>query len=141
VRIGRTSPEGVAVLRRRVRPRHDAVVFDLGTNDLSVAMLARSLRAARRAAARRPLVTLTLNGRDSAARNRVLRAFARTRERVALVQWHRVAGGERLLAGDGVHASVSGYARRAAMVRAAVRRMLRPRARARVVRPPRPGGA
>jgi lysophospholipase L1-like esterase len=115
-RVGRTSSSGLAVLRARLRPRHRAVVFDVGTNDWSTAALRSNLWAARRTTAGRPMVVFTINKPGSAPYNATIRAFQRRAYGVWLIDWQGVAGRRHLLAGDGIHASAAGYARRAALV-------------------------
>jgi hypothetical protein len=59
--VGRSSSEGLAVLRSRLRPRHRVVIFDLGTNDLDIAPFRRNPRRARRASRGRQMIVLTMN--------------------------------------------------------------------------------
>jgi hypothetical protein len=61
--IGRPSGVGVDVLRSEIAPEHDAVIFDLGTNDdpATPDALAADLAAARDIAGDRCLVVATLN--------------------------------------------------------------------------------
>jgi lysophospholipase L1-like esterase len=120
-RVGRTSTEGLAVLRARLRPRHRVVVFDLGTNDPTPATLSRNLRAARREAGRRELVLFTINKPGDARFNRAIRKFAARDDNAELIDWHARAGSERLLGGDGIHATPWGYRRRIGLVAACLR--------------------
>jgi lysophospholipase L1-like esterase len=120
-RIGRGSTEGLAVLRSRLRPRHKAVVFDLGTNDGSADLLAHNLRRARRLTGDRRLIVFTLNKPGVQPFNSAIRAFARATENVFLIDWHSTASSRHLLAGDGIHASPSGYTRRAGLVASLIR--------------------
>ena len=115
-RVGRTSSEGLAVLRVRLRPRHRVVIFDLGTNDFSTATLTSNLHRARREAGERPMIVFTLNKPGAGPFNRALRAFAARAPDVELIDWRAQAARERLLGGDGIHASAAGYRRRAALV-------------------------
>jgi hypothetical protein len=127
-RIGRTSTEGLAVLRLRMRRRHSVVVFDLGTNDPAPATLSRNLRTLRGEVGARFIVVLTINKPGAAPFNRVLRNFAARGDNVALLDWHATAARERLLGGDGIHATGAGYVRRAAMVAACLKRERSPAA-------------
>ena len=121
-RIGRGSTEGLQVLRSRLRPRHGVVVFDLGTNDASPELLGRNLRRARTLTGRRQMIVFTLNKPAAGPFNRTIRAFGRSADNVFLVDWHSTATRQHLLAGDGIHASPSGYRRRAALVGSLIRR-------------------
>ena len=114
--IGRSSREGLSVLRTRLRRRHEIVIFDLGTNDSSPVDLMRSLRVARRWTGARLMIVFTLNKPAVGPFNHAVRAFARSAENVILVDWRSTAAREHLLAGDGIHPSPSGYRRRAALV-------------------------
>jgi hypothetical protein len=120
-RVGRTSSEGFSVLRRTMRRDHRVVVFDVGTNDWSAAALSANLRRAHAWVAGRLLVVLTVNKPGAEPLNRVIRAFARARSRVLLIDWNAAARSERLLGGDGIHASGAGYARRAALIASSLR--------------------
>jgi hypothetical protein len=117
-RIGRSSGEGLRVLRSKLRRRHGTVIFDIGTNDADPATLARNLKRARKRAGDRLLVVFTLNKPRVAPLNGVLRDFARSADDVELIAWRAVAGKERLLAGDGIHATAAGYRRRARLISA-----------------------
>jgi lysophospholipase L1-like esterase len=114
--VGRTSAQGLSVLRSGLRRRHQVVIFDLGTNDASPETLARNLRHARGLAADRTLVVFTINKPGAGPFNRAVRSFASNAPHVMLVDWHSTAGRAHLLAADGIHASVSGYSRRAGLV-------------------------
>jgi lysophospholipase L1-like esterase len=120
-RIGRSSTEGLEVLGSRLRPRHKVVVFDLGTNDASAELLGRNLRRARAMTGERLMVVFTLNKPAAGPFNTTIRAFGRSAENVILVDWHSTASSRHLLAGDGIHASPSGYRRRAALVSSVIR--------------------
>jgi hypothetical protein len=111
--VGRTSTEGLSVLRARLRPRHEVVIFDLGTNDWSPQTLAKNLIMARKLAGSRLMLTFTMNKPGAAPFNRVVRAFAHSADGVVLVPWHLLAARKHLLGGDGIHASAWGYWRRA----------------------------
>ncbi len=119
-RRGRPSGEGVAVLRARLRPEHEVVVFDLGTNDSPSQPdgLAANLRAARELAGGRclvvasiqrpPLNGVTVDGLDGAVRD-----FAAETPTAQLADWRAVTAQPGVLAPDGVHATPDGYALRA----------------------------
>jgi hypothetical protein len=120
-RVGRTSAEGVRVLRSRLRRGHRMVVFDLGTNDYSAPELARSLQRARRISGNRPLFVFTINKPGARPFNVALRRFAADARRVSLIDWRSVAAARHLLAADGIHADASGYRRRAGLLARAIR--------------------
>ena len=127
-RSGRPSTEGVRVLRKRLRPNHDVVVFDLGTNDdpSEAATFARNLLTARDLAGDRCLVVATLNrppvgGVSVADMNKALSRLVEASPNAGLVDWKgAVDGNPSLLSRDGVHATPAGYAARARLVAAAV---------------------
>lgn len=131
-RNGRPSPEGVSVLSELLRPEHDAVVFDLGTNDgnAAVAVTAGSLATARELTGDRCLVIATLNrpplaGIPIDGQNAMIRRFAASTPNVALVEWNDAAAGTPgVLQADGVHATSAGYAYRGALFADAVRSCL-----------------
>ena len=120
-RVGRGSTEGFAVLNSRLRRRHKIVVFDLGTNDAYPELLRANLRRARTLTGERLLIVFTLNKPGAGPFNSVIRAFAGSADNVFLVDWRSAAARGHLLAGDGIHASPSGYRRRAALVHALIR--------------------
>jgi lysophospholipase L1-like esterase len=127
-RRGRPSPEGIDVLRARLRPEHDVVVFDLGTNDApsQPETLAASLRAARELAGARclvvasiqrpPLGGVTVDGLDGAVRD-----FVAETPTAELADWRAASSEPGVLASDGIHATPDGYALRARLVENAVR--------------------
>jgi hypothetical protein len=115
-RVGRTSSEGLAVLRSTLRRRHREVIFDLGSNDPDPAALTRNLRRGRRLSGARRMIVFTLNRPGARLFNRAVRAFASSARNVALIDWHTTARREGLLSGDGVHAATHGYRRRAALI-------------------------
>lgn len=131
-RNGRTSPEGVAALRERLRPEHETVVFDLGTNDgpTAVGLTAGTLAAARELAAGRCLVVATLNhppraGTSIDAQNASIRRFVAETPGAALVDWHAAAQSTRgALRPDGVHATSPGYALRGRLFAEAIQSCL-----------------
>jgi GDSL-like Lipase/Acylhydrolase family len=114
--VGRTSSQGLSVLRGGLRRRHRVVIFDLGTNDPTPDALVSNLRRARALAPERTLVVFTINKPGAAPFNRAVRSFAANADDVVLVDWHSAAGRAHLLAGDGIHTSVAGYSRRAGLV-------------------------
>ena len=118
--IGRPSGVGVDVLRSEIAPEHDAVIFDLGTNDdpANPDALAADLAAARGIAGDRCLVVATLNrpplnGVPVDALNRAVTSFASRAPNVAMVDWHAAAADDPGMLIDGVHADADGYALRA----------------------------
>ena len=112
--MGRSSAAGVDVLRERLLPEDDTVVFDLGTNDDpgQPRQLADDLRRARAIVGNRCLVVATINRPDSKPLNNVIRSFA-DRSNAVLYDWHRTAQSEQLLGPDAIHATPDGYRRRA----------------------------
>jgi hypothetical protein len=123
-RIGRPSGEGVGVLRRRLAPSHQVVVFDLGVNDdpSQPGRLAGDLRAARSLAGDRCLVVATVsgppvNGVPVSGLNRAIRAFAADTPTVQLVDWQAaVARTPGIVGRDRLHPGPDGYAARARLV-------------------------
>ena len=101
------------------------MVFDLGTNDYRVDTLTTNLRGARREAAGRVMVVFTLNKPGAGPFNRATEPSRTRADNVVVVDWQSAAVKERLLGGDGIHASATGYKRRAALVEARLR-ALRP---------------
>src|SRR5918999_3083490 len=91
-RIGRSSGEGLRVLRSTLRRKHGIVIFDIGTNDRDAASMTKNLRRARKRAGDRLLVVFTLNKPGVAPLNRVLRDFAGSADNVELVDWRGGAG-------------------------------------------------
>lgn len=123
-RVGRTSTEGLSVLRSKLRRGHLVVVFDLGTNDWSPATLAANLRAARATIGRgRLMVVFTMNKPGVGPLNQVVRRFASAAGNVMLIDWHASAHRARLLAGDGIHPTYAGYSRRAGLIVDHLRRL------------------
>jgi hypothetical protein len=118
--IGRPSAAGVDVLRSEIGPEHDAVVFDLGTNDDPAApqVLADDLAAARAIAGDRCLVIATLNrpplnGVSVNGLNRAVTSFASGDPNVQLVDWRAAVADDPGMLTDGVHATGEGYSLRA----------------------------
>jgi lysophospholipase L1-like esterase len=118
-RVGRSTEEGLAVLRDQRRALAPVVVVSLGTNDAegtegrfrelvdeAVALVGPS----------RCLVwaTIVRGGAEREGFDDVLRDAADAHANVRLVDWAAlVSGDEELLTGDLVHGTPAGYARRA----------------------------
>jgi hypothetical protein len=123
-RIGRPSGEGLSVLRSRLRPSDEVVVFDLGVNDdpSQPGRLAGDLQGARSLAGDRCLVVATVsgppvNGVPVSALNRVIRGFAAETPTAQLVDWQAaVAENPGILNRDRLHPGPAGYALRARLV-------------------------
>ena len=113
-RVGRPSSEALSVLRELVRDRHDAVIFDAGTNDdpSDAEGYRRRLEQAARIVGRRQLIVATLNRPGVSSLNAAVRNFAAS-SGATLVDWAGVSRREGLLVGDGIHATPNGYRRRA----------------------------
>ncbi|MQA73946.1 MAG: hypothetical protein GEU88_06320 [Solirubrobacterales bacterium] len=118
-KVSRSSGVGLDVLRSRIGPQHEIVIFDLGTNDdpASPASLAADLAAAREATAGRCLIVATLNrpplnGVSINGLNRVVVEFAARTPGVQVVDWHAAAAQPDLFV-DGVHVGPDAYALRA----------------------------
>jgi lysophospholipase L1-like esterase len=132
---GRTSAQGMAVLRERLGPEHDTVVLDLGTNDgpTAVAVTAANLATARDLVDGRCLVVATLNhppvgGTAIGAQNASIRNFVLETPGAVLVDWRLAARSTPgSLGSDGVHATSAGYALRGALFAEAVTSCLGPR--------------
>jgi lysophospholipase L1-like esterase len=126
---GRTSSQGLEVLRGLIRPEHEAVVFDLGTNDGTdnATTTAASLAAARAVAGDRCLAIATLNrppvgGVPVDGQNAAIRDFAVRTPTVVLVDWEDAALAiPEVLQPDGVHGTAYGYALRGALFADALR--------------------
>lgn len=125
-RVGRRTETGLAILASMPRRRH--LVLALGTND-GANDVALTQRMARRGLAHVGphgcvvLTTLYDRHRAHERQNRWLRRLAASNERVQLVDWaQRVHAQPSLIAGDGVHATASGYRVRARMTLAALAR-------------------
>jgi lysophospholipase L1-like esterase len=74
------------------------------------------LSRARRLTGSRLMIVLTMNKPGVGPFNRAVRAFAGSAKDVVLIAWHSQAARQHLLGGDGIHASASGYRRRAALM-------------------------
>ena len=126
-RVGRATPEGIAELRALKSSLAPVVVVSLGTNDpdgsepefrrlvdVAVAIVGP----------RRCLVwaTIVRDGTGRAGFDRVLRDAESDNPNVRLVEWTRLVEHEpTLLAGDAVHGTPEGYARRAEETARAIR--------------------
>lgn len=127
-RKGRPSPEGVAILQRKLRHHHGVVVFDLGVNNSPAApqILAGDLAAVLATAGDRCIVVGTLarppvGGASIAGANQVIRSFAAANPQVRVFDWRGATLSQPgLLVGDGVHGTSSGYAYRAELVAQAI---------------------
>ncbi len=123
-RTSRPSSTGVQILGSRLQPGDRVVVFDLGTNDdpAQPQALASDLDAVRSLVGDRCIVVATLNrppynGVSIDGLNQVVRSFATGSQPAELVDWHAAVLSDPGLTGpDGVHATPSGYARRAQLV-------------------------
>ncbi len=118
-RVGRTSQQGLEILRNSMRDSISKVIFDLGTNDGTAQQLAKSIKAALRVVGEeRELVIPTVEGPQAAAKNRVIRQLASQHSNITVPDW---AGNDRgLLAPDGIHATPQGYKERAQLLAKAV---------------------
>jgi lysophospholipase L1-like esterase len=128
-RQSRGSGEGLEALRARLRPYHEVVVFDMGTNDdpSNPNALYANLQAARAASGDRCLVVATIlrppyNGVTVDGMNAAVERFALDNPGVQLVDWYGVATSTPgILYEDGVHARPEGYALRGRLIADAVR--------------------
>lgn len=126
-RVGRATAEGVEELRNLGSALAPVVVVSLGTNDADGSEGAfRTLvdAALEHAGQTRCVVwaTIVRDGEPRAAFNDVLGDAASTHGNLRLVDWAELVENDTaVLAGDGVHGSPSGYARRAHAVAGAVR--------------------
>lgn len=117
-RVGRPSGEGLRVLRAKLSPADDVVVFDLGTNDGSPAVLGADLAGAAAAVGDRCLVVSSIvRPRLGGPLTGVVESFVSAHPNVQVVPWREtVAGSRGVIRGDGVHATPRGYALRAKLV-------------------------
>jgi len=126
-KTSRPSGDGIPVLQSALRPDHEVVVFDLGTNDdpSNPGGLTANLESAAQIAGDRCLVVATinrppLNGVSDDGLNAAVENFAAaTGARVA--DWRSAASEPGALQDDGVHGTASGYALRASLVAGAIR--------------------
>lgn len=127
--VGRPSVTGLRVLAERIEPRHDVIVFDLGTNDDpgTPEQTAANLEAAARLAGDRCMVVSSItkppqNGVPDTALNEAIEGFAASRPRTRLADWRALtAARPGLLHPDRVHGTPRGYDARARLVADAVR--------------------
>jgi hypothetical protein len=126
-RVGRATPEGIDKLRALGRGLAPVVVVSLGTND-SAGSEAEFRKLVDEAVAivgpRRCLVwaTIVRGGRGRTGFDRVLRDAQSDNPNVRLVEWTRLVEQDpTLLAGDAVHGTPGGYARRAEETARAIR--------------------
>jgi len=126
-RTSRPSDDGIAVLQGALRPQHDVVVFDLGTNDdpSDPGGLTANLETAAQIAGDRCLVVATisrppLNGVTDDGLNAAVERFAAA-SGARVADWRSAASEAGVLADDGVHATPAGYALRAGLVADAIR--------------------
>ena len=125
---GRSTAQGLPILRERLGPEHDTVVFDLGTNDgpTATGVTAANLATARELAEGRCLVLATLNhppvgGMAIGAQNASIRRFVDATPNARLVDWNLAARSTPgSLGSDGVHATSAGYALRGALFAEAI---------------------
>lgn len=114
--VGRSSASGVQALRQFARGGDvGRVLFDLGTNDASASQLAASIRQAQHIAPDATLYVPTVNGPDADHKNALLRHLAQD-GRITLIDTSGLATGP-----DGIHLTATGYRRRAALIRQALR--------------------
>jgi hypothetical protein len=108
---GRPSSTGIAVLRRLLRSGdYQTIVFDLGTNDPTAAMLRRSLAQLTALRGSRRLVLTTVNSPfDQRAKNALLDHYAATHPGVTLIAWHQAS--THLALADGIHGAYPQRAR------------------------------
>lgn len=118
-RSGRRSGEGLRVLRAKLSPEDEVVVFDLGTNDPGARAFAANLAAAAREVGDRCLVLATL---PQPALDAAVAELASRRPNTAVVDWRGTAEATPgLLVRDRIHATGRGYAVRARLIARAVR--------------------
>jgi lysophospholipase L1-like esterase len=128
-RSGRTTPQGLPLLRARLREtRPDAVVISLGTNDGSdpLRFADRIRRVLRAIPADVCVVWADVNrparkGRYGAL-NRVLRGAAARDPRLVVVDWDRAVLQHKVRLPDGLHPDAAGFRYRSRLIAAAVAR-------------------
>jgi hypothetical protein len=126
-RVGRVTPEGIDELRRLGGQLAPVVVVSLGTNDPDGSepefrkLLDQALAVV---GPDRCLVwaTIVRDGTTRTGFDRALRDAGSANANLRLVEWARMIEQDRsLLAGDAVHGTPAGYARRAAETARAIR--------------------
>jgi lysophospholipase L1-like esterase len=130
VRSGRTTPQGLPLLRAAIRavPHPQAVVISLGTNDgTDPRRFADRIRRALDAIPADACVIwpdIYRPPRKGAFRqlNRVLRAWTRRDGRVVVLPWDRAVADHRVRLPDGLHPDAAGFRLRARMIANAVDR-------------------
>lgn len=116
-RSGRTAAQGLRILRHR--PATRTIVFALGTNDFDKVEYERVLRHVRRENPHSCLIFVSIYRHGAVkALNRAQRMIPRSK----IVPWaHLVAHKHRILASDGVHATIRGYRLRARLISAKIK--------------------
>lgn len=128
VRSGRTTPQGLAVLREALRDLAPAaVVVSLGTNDgPSPARFADRIRRVLAAIPPAacvvwPSIVRPPRKGDETGLNRVLLRIAEEDPRLVVPDWSAAVRSGRVSLPDGLHPDARGFARRSRMVAAALR--------------------
>lgn len=124
VKGGFSSIQIYRLFRQSFRRSHSVIVFDAGTNDNPAypQILAGRLQAVAAAVGNRCMVVpsihgLVVNGRGSAAKNRVVRSFAAARPGTQTPDWaHVVATRPDLMQSDGLHPVAAGAQVRAQLI-------------------------
>ena len=126
---GRTTPEGIVALRAELRTvTPQTLVISLGTNDgPSPARfrnrIHRLLEAAPRGACVVWLTVIRAKRKGPyAGLNATLRAEARSRRNLVLVDWERAVASGHVALPDGVHPDAAGFRYRSRLIAAAVHR-------------------
>lgn len=120
---GRSTAEGVDDLQARVRNRHVAVLYDLGSNDVLYGGTRQALRDARAVADGRMLFLVTITRNDSwpyEQVNEAIRDFGANHARVRVIPWAGQAESSDFAPGDPVHYTAAGYAKRTAFIESRV---------------------
>jgi hypothetical protein len=108
-RVGRNSDQAVEILREKLKKAYREVIFDVGTNDSQASTLGRNLkRAYKMLGDDQELILSTVRGPAAAAKNAVIREFARENENVRVVNANQIRAGA-----DGIHLTSAGYQDRA----------------------------
>lgn len=115
-KVGRFTRSGVAKLRSKKARRANIWVIALGTNDgPNRAQTKRNIKKIMRLSGQKRVIWVNIvRPGGYGAVNRVLRKADKARKRLTVLDWASVIRSKsRLLAGDGVHLSSSGYKVRA----------------------------